>query len=225
MNPSIVIPAISEERNLSILLPQLRRAFPGAKTLIVTASAEKKMLSRKFPSANVLACDSGFGLSVLAGLRATHPPVIVLDGDLSHSPSDAKKILEIFRKTRPALLIGSRYCPGGKISGWRPFRRFLSSFANGFAQAVLRTKTLDLTSGFRIYSAEAISVLKAAKRLPVQAYPFQLSSAVLLERSGLGISEVPIEFTERKFGRSKTFSFQAIFSFFLQVLRLGIQSL
>jgi len=225
---SIIIPAKNEGANLSTLLPVLREKFPGAKMLVVCPLSEVRSLSKKFSSAKVFPCDSGFGPSVLLGLSECKKfPAVVMDADLSHSPADADGLLRFFQEKKLDLAIGSRYCPGGKISGWSPFRRLLSESANSFSKKLLKSGVSDLTSGFRVYSKKAVNRLVLAdkkRRFPIDAYPFQLTSLAFLERSGLKLGEFPIEFRERKFGVSKTFSLRALASFFKNLVSLARNS-
>lgn len=225
MDCSIVIPAKDEAENLSTLLPSLRSAFPRAEIIVVSPSSEVRLLLKKFPGAKIIPCDSGFSPSVLLGLsKCKKFPAIVLDADLSHSSVDADGLLQFFQKKKLDLAIGSRYCPGGKISGWSPFRRFLSESANRFSKKFLNSRVFDLTSGFRVYSRKAVNRLFLAdkkKRFPIDAYPFQLASLAFLERKGFQIGEFPIVFRERKFGASKTFSPRALASFFKNLVSLA----
>ncbi len=225
MDCSIVIPAKNEGANLSALLPVLRESFPDANIFVVCPLSEVRPLSKKFPWTKIIPCDSGFGPSVLLGLsKCKHFPAIVLDADLSHSPIDAGGLLRFFRKKKLDIAIGSRYCPGGKISGWSHFRKFLSESANSFSKKLLKSGVSDLTSGFRIYSRKAVNRLVPADRkksFPIDAYPFQLASLAFLERGGFRIGEFPIEFRERMSGTSKTFSLRALALFFKNLVSLA----
>ena len=80
--------------------------------------------------------------------------LVEMDADFSHQVDDLKKLLE--KKSHNSLIIGSRYIPGGNIVGWSKRRETLSKYANRFVKFLSSSKINDSTSGFRVYSKEAL---------------------------------------------------------------------
>ncbi len=227
MRACVVLPAMSEEENLAMLLPALSR-LPQVSGILVCSfgpdGATARLLAG-FPRARLVRVpQGGLGPAILAGMRAAlrRGPTVTMDADISHSPQDLERLLWIFSREKQDVLLGSRYAPGGRIVGWDAFRHFLSRAANSLARLALRSEARDLTGGFRVYSPRAVrAILKTAWKLPSHAYSFQLSSLALCERSGLRVAEAPITFRERVHGESKTFSFRGMAMFAGTLLRLA----
>ena len=108
----------------------------------------------------------GLGTAITDGFKTflslKNPPkkVIVMDADFSHDPQDIPGLLSTL-KFGDGLVIGSRYCKGGRIIGWPLTRRIISRLANTVAITMTRLKINDCTSGFRCYST---FFLKASNR-------------------------------------------------------------
>ena len=85
---------------------------------------------------------------------------------------------------------------------WRLRRILLSWLANRFAARLLGVPAHDMTSGFRLYRADAL------RRIDLDAitstgYSFLVELLYLLDRSGASIAETPIIFTDRTMGKPK----------------------
>jgi dolichol-phosphate mannosyltransferase len=124
-----------------------------------------------------------------------------MDADLSHDPVYLPA-LDAAVRDGADLALGSRYTRGGGSEGWPLHRRILSRGANLFARTLLRLRTHDVTGGFRIYDAGAISLL-LAQGTECDGYGFQVEGVFALTRAGMQITEVPIIFRDRTFGSSK----------------------
>ncbi len=124
-----------------------------------------------------------------------------MDADLSHDPAYIPALDEAVRDGAD-LALGSRYTPGGGSQGWPLHRRILSRGANRFARTLLRLSTRDVTGGFRLYDGDAIDLL-LEQGTECDGYGFQVEGVVAITRAGLRITEVPITFTDRAYGRSK----------------------
>src|SRR5262249_34583165 len=119
------------------------------------------------------------------------------------------------------LVIGSRYCRGGRVANWPWHRRLLSRFANEYVALIIGVAIYDSTSGFRCWTRQALqSVLEI--NLTSEGYAFQVEAVFRAQRAGLRIVEVPITFTDRRAGQSKM-SGKMIFESMLKpwLLRFG----
>lgn len=123
-----------------------------------------------------------------------------MDADLSHSGDDLNKLIKL--STSQDLVIGSRYIPGGKTTGWGFSRVMLSKIANLFSKFYLRQKINDLTSGFRVYNSKILNNVNL-KKLQSEGYGFLVEILYNISKITKDIEEVPIHFNDRKFGQSK----------------------
>ena len=80
--------------------------------------------------------------------------VIQMDADFSHRIID---LLNLFKyKEKYGLVLGSRYVEGGKTEGWNKKRKTLSKYANKISTFLISSPVKDMTSGFRVYTNEAL---------------------------------------------------------------------
>jgi dolichol-phosphate mannosyltransferase len=123
-----------------------------------------------------------------------------LDADFSHDPN---MLPTMFKATRDAdVVIGSRYCPGGRVVNWPWHRQLLSRFANEYVARVTGIMVRDSTSGFRCYTRRALQCLLESG-VTSEGYAFQVEMAFRAQHNGLRIVELPITFTDRRAGKSK----------------------
>ncbi len=136
--------------------------------------------------------------------------VLNLDGDLSHDPAVLPTLLgRAVSDPTIDVVVGSRYLPGGSISGWPRHRRWMSRAVNGFATQVLGLPVSDCSGSFRCYRVAALAKLPPSS-LKSNSYAILEEVLVRLGSNGAKMVEVPIRFVERERGRSKLTLFQSI---------------
>ena len=150
---------------------------------------------------------SGLGSAYRDGYRyaleKNFDAVIQIDADGSHQVSDLPNLLSKF-ESDPSLelVIGSRWIKGGSVLNWSKHREALSRLANIYSNLLLGLGVKDSTAGFRIYKSSAIKKLSLSK-IKSEGYCFQIEMTREIKKFGGVISEVPITFVERQFGKSK----------------------
>jgi dolichol-phosphate mannosyltransferase len=140
-----------------------------------------------------------------------------MDADLSHDPEVVPQLLHAIDKGAD-FAVGSRYIPGGSIpSNWGLHRKIFSICANAIVRFGLgRPEVHDWTGGFRAYRSQFAKKLYSEMER-FNGYLFQI--AFLHKSIGLGakVKEVPIHFSDRKYGKSKIVPTEYIFNIFLYV--------
>lgn len=208
----VVIPTYNERENLPVLVSGLMQ-HDNVRVLVVDDQSPDGTgdvadgLAQQFPGrVQVMHRTShrGFGRSCVDGLkRAMTEPVDVIcqmDADLSHDPADLPPI--IAASAHAAIVIGSRYVPGGRIVNWPMRRRILSRFANSYIRLVTRLSARDCTSGYRCWNRELLASL-AFDHIFSDGYSFLVEMLFRAAQRGHRIVEVPITFVERRQGESK----------------------
>jgi len=124
-----------------------------------------------------------------------------MDADFSHQP---EKVAELAVALQGCdIAIGSRYVPGGALDpAWPFWRRWLSSFGNHYARAILRLPIRDATGGFRLWRREALAAIPLDS-VRSNGYVFQVEMIYVAHKLGLRMREIPIFFAERQWGQSK----------------------
>ncbi len=135
------------------------------------------------------------------GLREGYDALVEIDADLSHDPADLPMMLDLADRGI-ALVIGSRYIPGGSVIGWPRRRTWLSRWGNRYAGLVLGLALNDATSGYRVYRADTLRTI-GIDGVQADGYGFQVEMTYRVVQAGLSVVEVPIAFRDRVAGASK----------------------
>ena len=148
--------------------------------------------------------------------------VMEMDADFSHDPKDIIRLISPTAKGYD-FVVGSRYIKGGSIpKDWSLIRKLNSRFGNIFARFIAGIYHVhDCTSGFR---AIRVSVLNriSLDNLKVQGYSFQMNLLYNAAQNGANVHEVPINFIDRQFGKSKI-SVKDIKEFILNAFLLRLE--
>jgi dolichol-phosphate mannosyltransferase len=208
----IVVPTYNERENVAALIPELLKVAPTSDVLVVDDSSPDKTadyaeeLFGTSPRFSVLrrTAERGYGRSLLDGYRFAvdrdYVRLVQLDADFSHDPAVVPVLTNAARNAD--VVIGSRYCLGGRVANWPLRRRLLSRFANGYVRVITGLTVRDSTSGFRCYTRRALQILLEAP-IEAEGYAFLVETTFRAQRAGLRITEIPITFVDRREGQSK----------------------
>jgi dolichol-phosphate mannosyltransferase len=107
------------------------------------------------------------------------------------------------------VVIGSRYCPGGRIEGWPWSRRVISRGMNFATWCALGVPVRDASGACRAYRVHALRQLDFS-RLTATGYAYLEEILYHLHRRGARFAEVPIVFADRRSGASKVHVGEAV---------------
>jgi len=126
--------------------------------------------------------------------------VVEMDGDFSHQPRFIPDLVRAMKNCDVA--IGSRFIKGGKDADRGLYRRLITALVRRFLGRRFRFPIKDVTSGFRCFRKEVLERIDLDDMISVGP---SIVLEVLYKASLLGfrISEVPIEFVDRKRGKTK----------------------
>ncbi len=147
----------------------------------------------------------GFASAYLQAFRrllARNEEVIAqIDCDFSHDPA---ALVEMAKRIETCdVVFGSRYVPGGSTDERWPFwRKALSAWSNFYARSILGMRVRDMTGGYRMWRLETLRGMPL-ERVKSNGYIFQVEMAYLADSLGYRISELPIYFADRRWGKSK----------------------
>lgn len=227
----VFIPTVNESENIAAMISALfGLGVPGLEVLVVddassdgtpeiveglaARDARVHIVRRSGPRGRGLAGREGFLQAVRLGADA----LIEMDADFSHDPRHIPALLRALEGCD--LAIGSRMVSGGADLDRPWFRRWLTLAANAFARGVLRLEVGDTNSGFRAFSRAA---LQAVEPHALRSRGPSILHEVLFRatRAGLRIREIPIEFVDRKKGRSKL-NLRKLAAGYFWILRLAL---
>ncbi|WP_347343734.1 polyprenol monophosphomannose synthase [Jatrophihabitans telluris] len=217
----VVVPTYNEVESLPVLIAQLRElGQPNLHVLVVDDNSPDGTGKLADELADELAGSGGGTISTLhrqekdglgrayvAGMTRALADgadiVIQMDADLSHPVSVIPAMVELLTRTDAAMVIGSRYVPGGSTaSEWPWHRKALSAWANLYVNAILHLHVRDATAGFKAWRSSTLAALDLPS-IRSNGYSFQVEMNYRTVQRGLPIVEVPIRFEERAQGASK----------------------
>jgi dolichol-phosphate mannosyltransferase len=199
---SVVIAALHEGPNLTILLPQLQQALIEVncqyEILIVTSKVDDETIeaANQCGAHAVEQVKPGYGGALQAGFAAAQGTyILTMDADLSHPPTFIKDMWNA--RSMAEVIIASRYVPGGAAE--MPLDRYvLSRTLNVFFSRGLSLPIHDMSSGFRLYKGDAV------RNLPLGAQEFDILQEILVRAYALGwkVREIPFNYGAHQHGSS-----------------------
>lgn len=147
----------------------------------------------------------GLGSAYIRGFQTlfeTDVEVIgMMDSDFSHDPHKLPEMIDALENADVA--IGSRYVPGGSVDkDWPIWRKGLSAWANFYARTILSLPIKDITTGYRLWRIDTLKGMPI-ERILSSGYVFLVEMVYVAHKLGYRITEVPIYFADRKFGKTK----------------------
>lgn len=228
----IIMPTYQEAANIGDLLERVRQSAPSAEVLVVDDSSPDGTAELAHAAGKVLGgvhvyvrpSKSGLGSAYRDGLRwgLTHGynVLVNMDADGSHDPTALAALIAPISGGADVVL-GSRYCRGGRVVAWPLRRRLLSRLGNRYATAILGLGVRDATAGFRAYRADWLRTFDLS-RSDAAGYCVHVEMTYRCRQAGATIVEVPITFQDRTQGQSKM-SGRIVFETFRKVTRWGLQ--
>lgn len=222
---SIIVPTLNEAENIDELLSRISRCCLSQpydlEVVIVDDASTDNTCDRveKNPTGLSVRLLRRAGKRGLAGAIvdgaavATGDIALVMDADLSHPPEAITDLLSPLLNGACGMAIGSRYIPGGSTPDRTLFRKITSRTATLLARPFCDVK--DPMSGFFAVRRNRIAGLQKN----VSGFKIGLELLASGEDS-MRITEVPIEFHDRRRGTSKLGT-RIIWEYLQQLLKLA----
>lgn len=231
----VVLPTYNESKNISEVIERIFKATEDVSNwsldvLVVDSSSPDntaqivKDLQKKYKNLHLLETSKeGLGKAYIRGFKYALEKLkafvlFEMDADLQHSPEMIPKFLEKI-SAGSDFVIGSRYIKGGSIpQDWEFHRKLFSFAANWFVRiGFMKLRITDWTTGFRAIKSWVISSsLDSIDNYT--GYVFQIALLDNAIKQKAIISEIPLNFVDRKEGVSKINSFQYILHTLIYVL-------
>jgi dolichol-phosphate mannosyltransferase len=213
MRTLIVLPTHNEAPNIVQILSQIVEHVPETDIVVIDDASTDGTRQRvsEVASANThvrlverhekLGLGDAYLFAFRVGLEDDYEAFVEIDADLSHDPAVLPTMLDVAAHGI-SVVIGSRYIPGGTVSGWSRRRLWLSRWANRYVAIALGLAINDATSGYRVYTSEALHKI-GLDGVQASGYGFQIEMTYRAVRAGLSVVEIPIAFSDRIAGTSK----------------------
>ncbi|MFO0946661.1 MAG: polyprenol monophosphomannose synthase [Planctomycetota bacterium] len=208
----VAVATYNEKENIAALLLAIFESLPDAEILVVddaspdgTGKIVEEMRKDK-PRIHVIHRSGklGLGTAILEAMRFAIAKdfayIFTMDADFSHPPIRLRDIQA--GMDSHDVMIGSRYIPGGSISGWNWTRLFMSRGINLYSRFLLRLPVKDCSGGFRGYRVAKLRQIDF-EQVRSKGYSFMEEFLFHCKRVGCRFGETPIHFENRKHGDSK----------------------
>ena len=211
---SLVLPTYNEKDNIVKLIQEIESLLTKEKIrfeIVVvddnspdgTADVARK-LNQKYRNIRVFVREKklGIGSAHMFGYNKIKGDIVIaMDTDLSHDP---RQMLLMIKKVNEGydMVVGSRHMKGAYYEKKTPetMKKFVASrLGNIITTLISRVPIHDFTNGYRAIKKEVIDNVKTNST----GNSFLMEFIVKAHRKGYRITEVPVTFMDRKFGKSK----------------------
>lgn len=210
---ALIIPTLNEASNI-VRIINAYLSLPYNLHIIVADSASpdgtgQLVIDNFKNNSNVTLIDAsaerGRGASIVYTYRwiiDNNLPCLAIaasDADFSHDPNDFHKLFAALKNAD--VVIGSRYAPTSKITGWPLKRRIFSRAANTLARLLLRVGITDYTNGYRLFRRPMLTGLEFST-IDADGYIHLSQELLQWHKLKADITEVPTTFVNRTRGAS-----------------------
>jgi dolichol-phosphate mannosyltransferase len=208
----VALATYNEIENLPSLVTAIHSELPEASVMVVDDNspdgtgtwcaefAQQNAWFAHLPRVAKLGLGSAIAAALQSGVENRFDHVITLDADWSHPPQRLPALLAAAESAD--VVVGSRYCAGGKIEGWPLRRKIASRLMNGLTRTLIGLPLADCSGNYRLYRTELLQQLQW-NDLQARGYAYLEEILWHLQHLGARFAEVPITFTDRAAGQSK----------------------
>lgn len=216
MKLSVIIPAKNEAQSLVKLLPEISQAYPDAEIILINDGSddETQEIAEKHATTVVNhPYSKGNGASIKSGARvATGDVFVFMDADGQHKSEDIARLIDAYKKGYD-MVVGAR----DRNSQASIARLFGNGLYNRVASYMTGHKIQDLTSGFRIVSAEKF---KQFLYLLPNGFSYPTTITMSFFRAGYSVGYLPIN-APKRIGKSHINIVRDGARFFLIIFKIG----
>ena len=230
MRALIIIITYNEIENIGLLIPEVFKIIPSDTDILVVDDSSPdgtgkavEDLSLEYPGRLHLLTrpvKEGTAAAYIAGFKwgmsRDYDAFLQFDGDFSHNPKYMPEMLEAVKTYD--IVIGSRNIKGGGVEGWPLSRNIISRGGSLYSRLILSCPVKDLTGGYNLWRREALEKI-GLDRIISKSYSLQIELKYRAFCAGCSVKEIPILFTDRKYGVSKI-SKNTVFEALLVVFKI-----
>ena len=209
----IIIPTFNEEMNIQCIIEKINSTLEGYNFSILVVDDNSKdstvkivkSLQKSYENLYLLdrggkygiasAYIDGFKYGADLGFKA----FIQIDADFSYNPEYLPIILEKLQDNH--VVIASRNMKGSTNYNCNIFRRMLSHGGSLYSRIILNCPIKDMTGNFNGWRLDILN--KIGLNNISKGFSFQIEMKYRAYQLGAQITEFPIAFEDRKFGKSK----------------------
>lgn len=216
----VILPTYNERDNIAPLIEAIEAEFKSIKNyemsiLVVDDNSPDgtqtvvRQIIKKFSNVSLITGKKeGLGKAYIRGMdyaiqKLKADVVFEMDADFQHNPIQIPQFLKKLDAGYD-IVVGARYIKGGSVpKNWGLHRKLLSRAGNLLVRTVLmRFNHHEWTNGFRLIRSQTYQDVRHLL-LDYTGYTFQVAFLHQALLQGKKIGEIPNNFDDRRFGRSK----------------------
>jgi glycosyltransferase involved in cell wall biosynthesis len=202
---SIIVPMYNEQSTIGDIIERTKKAakkigFPTEILVVDDRSYDHSLEIAKKYGIRLLTLKEhlGKGYALRAGfLKAKGDIIVTIDSDGSHWPEELVEVLAPVIQNKADLVIGSRYLNHKHVAA-RKLNAFGVRIFNGFIELLTGVAITDSQSGYRAMSR----IVLKKQNLKSGGYEIESEMLVKIAKNHFRVTEVPITFQQRTYGRS-----------------------
>lgn len=199
---AVIIPALDEEKSIGHVLQAIPRRIAKLVIVVDNGSSDRTARVARANGAQVFReRHKGYGAACLAGIAALPRDVeivVFLDADYSDHPEEMDKLVEPILRNDADFVVGSRMVYAAARVSLAPQQRWGNWLATTLIRFLFGQRYTDL-GPFRAISRTALESLQMSDR----GYGWTVEMQIKAIRAGLRILEVPVQYRQRRLGKSK----------------------
>lgn len=219
---SVVLPCLNEVGSMAQIIGAIRKSGLTSEQceiiVVDDGSADGtreslKLIAESDRNLKLLFTKSRLGLakSIYAGVMSSRSKLIsVMDTDGMHNPVYLAKMLNLIEIQNCALVIGSRYAPGGQSQG--AIYPHMSRLVNLVIQKIMKSNVRDQLCGFFVAESKTLRAVPEEKFRGFGEYFIGIISH--FEGQNLKIVEMPSVHNARTAGKRKSRRFNMMVTYF-----------
>ncbi len=225
---SVILPTYNEKQVICLLVKRILEILSNIKIdfeiCVVddsstdgTAQVIQKVFS-DHPNVKIISRNAtrSLGGSVCDGIQAaTKDWVLIMDSDFKHAPADIPRFLT--SRDLADVVNGSRFLRGGGMKKGG-LRYFGSRFLNFLFRKILGLRTTDVLSGFILAKKQHLQTLPLDKIFTGHG-DFGIRFHYALKQRGIAEIEIPVLYSQRLGGPTKTHVFNHTWQYLKVALR------
>ena len=199
---ALIIPALNEEETIGRLVAQVPAGLFSQVIVIDNGSRDATAAVASAAGAQVvLEPRRGYGQACQTGLAHLQPHIVgvaFIDADLSDDPADLRKLVRCLEENQQDLVIGSRVLGNPEPGSLTFLQRFGNWLSTRLIKLIWDVPFTDL-GPLRVIRRPALLRLDLRDR----DFGWNVEMQAKAARLRLKVTEVPVHYRRRKFGRSK----------------------
>ena len=225
MKVSVIIPTYNERENIGILIPSIEKLLSNHKIqheiIVVDDSSPDNTaelardLNKEYKNIRVLVRKekSGIGSAIRDGYNIAKNDILLsIDSDLSFKIDDIIKLLKKIEEGYD-VVVGSRHIRKSDYKAYDfniKLKRFVSRHGNKITSSLVGIRIKDFSANFRAMKKSVWEFIETKDN----TNSILLEMIVAADAKGYKVAEIPVEFRDRRYGKSKLNLFKEAPKFF-----------